>query len=451
MRDSASRTLGPDGYDVFLSHASEDKAAFVEPLYLELTHRRLSVWYDRVEIKLGDDLRRRMEEGLMKSRFGVVILSPNFLKYWPQRELSVLQNFESTDDTKRILPVVLGMEKDEFVQRFPSMATRLCVMATEGIDAVATKIIEVAGGQPTADGEGGAGWTTSWHRPALGRTRIYGSRRRRSMAFVGREAVLEQLEDLLLRRGENAGICASIAGLAGVGKTELALHLVDRLALAGAFAGGIYWLDAEDTDLTLQWGGRIADQWGTTSTGVSQSERAALTILEVEKVSGSVLVVLDNVTEWTESRHPQPLPDGAHVRLLVTTRQKSLGGTAFTPVELKVLDVTAAHGLLEAVANRGSIADADALLEHLEGHALALELAGAYLGKYKQESPATYLAKLLAGEAAPRGECRQGGSAIREDRRCRPDYHLGRARCVDQDRVAGGLMLRRCARDGRVG
>ncbi len=44
-------------FDVFISHASEDKAAFVEPLANHLVQHGLKVWYDAFTLKLGDRLR----------------------------------------------------------------------------------------------------------------------------------------------------------------------------------------------------------------------------------------------------------------------------------------------------------------------------------------------------------------------------------------------------------
>lgn len=78
-------------HDLFISHASEDKAGFVEPLVVALRDRGVSVWYDRFELKLGDDLRQKVDEELREARYGVVVLSPAFLgKRWPEAEPSAL-------------------------------------------------------------------------------------------------------------------------------------------------------------------------------------------------------------------------------------------------------------------------------------------------------------------------------------------------------------------------
>ena len=78
-------------YDVFISHASEDKDAFVRPLAHALQEAGLKVWYDEFALKLGDSLREAIDRGLGASQYGLVVLSHRFFsKDWPQRELNGL-------------------------------------------------------------------------------------------------------------------------------------------------------------------------------------------------------------------------------------------------------------------------------------------------------------------------------------------------------------------------
>jgi hypothetical protein len=51
-------------YDVFISHASEDKEGIVRPLANALKNEGLRVWYDEFELKIGDSLRRKIDRGL---------------------------------------------------------------------------------------------------------------------------------------------------------------------------------------------------------------------------------------------------------------------------------------------------------------------------------------------------------------------------------------------------
>ena len=78
-------------WDVFISYAREDKAAVAKPLAEVLLRAGLRVWIDEHEISLGDSLTKKINEGLARSRYGIVILSPDFLaKEWPKRELAAL-------------------------------------------------------------------------------------------------------------------------------------------------------------------------------------------------------------------------------------------------------------------------------------------------------------------------------------------------------------------------
>jgi len=51
-------------YDVFISHASEDKEAVARPLARHLQELGLRVWIDECELTLGDSLRRKIDAGL---------------------------------------------------------------------------------------------------------------------------------------------------------------------------------------------------------------------------------------------------------------------------------------------------------------------------------------------------------------------------------------------------
>ncbi len=72
--------LGGQTWDVFISHASEDKADVALPLRDALVALGVTVWLDKTELRIGDSLRRKIDEGIRSSRFGVVVLSKHFLR-----------------------------------------------------------------------------------------------------------------------------------------------------------------------------------------------------------------------------------------------------------------------------------------------------------------------------------------------------------------------------------
>lgn len=131
-------------YDLFLSHASEDKDLIARPLYTALTANGVSVWFDEATLELGDSLRRRIDEGLSRCRYGVVILSPRFLsKQWPQRELDGLVARETISGEKAILPVWYELDHKMLLQYSPMLAERLAARSEEGIGTVVEKILRV--------------------------------------------------------------------------------------------------------------------------------------------------------------------------------------------------------------------------------------------------------------------------------------------------------------------
>jgi TIR domain len=139
-----TRTNKPEEeWDVFISHASEDKDAIATPLAEALLARGLRVWYDDFSLKLGDSLRQSIDRGLSRSRFGVVILSGHFFqKHWPQQELNGLASREVNGE-KVTLPVWHGVGFAEVRNYSPTLADRLAVQTKDGLAHVVQKIVEV--------------------------------------------------------------------------------------------------------------------------------------------------------------------------------------------------------------------------------------------------------------------------------------------------------------------
>ncbi len=131
-------------YDVFISHASEDKDSLARPLYLALQSRGVSVWFDEASLELGDSLHQKIDEGLSRCRYGVVILSPRFLaKRWPLRELNGLVARETTSGEKAILPVWYDLDASTLVKYSPTLADRLAAHSEDGVSAIAAQIVAV--------------------------------------------------------------------------------------------------------------------------------------------------------------------------------------------------------------------------------------------------------------------------------------------------------------------
>lgn len=135
-------------FDVFISHASEDKDAVVRPLAAALALRGLSVWFDEFELRIGDSLRRKIDVGIARSRFGIVVLSPRFFaKRWPQYELDGLVTMANSG-RQALLPLWHGVSRDDVIAQSPSLADKVALRTAElTIDEISDEIASVIGPQ----------------------------------------------------------------------------------------------------------------------------------------------------------------------------------------------------------------------------------------------------------------------------------------------------------------
>lgn len=142
--EQAAASPGGSGYDVFISHASEDKEAVVRPLAAALQNLGLTVWYDEFELHIGDSLRRKVDAGISGSRFGIVVLSTAFFaKRWPQYELDGLVTRE-VSGKQVLLPLWHGVSKDEVMAYSASLADKVALRTSDyTIVEIASEILSV--------------------------------------------------------------------------------------------------------------------------------------------------------------------------------------------------------------------------------------------------------------------------------------------------------------------
>lgn len=131
-------------YDVFISHASEDKEAVVRPLANALVQHGLRVWYDEFELKIGDSLRRKIDKGLANSRFGIVVLSRDFIKKgWTNYELDGIIS-KAVSGEQIMLPIWHEITKQEIIAYSPSLADKVARNTSSyTIDEIANEIAEL--------------------------------------------------------------------------------------------------------------------------------------------------------------------------------------------------------------------------------------------------------------------------------------------------------------------
>ena len=135
-------TKNSSHYDVFVSYAKED-SDFAKNLVKALKAKNISVWYDGGELRLGDSILRRIEDGLEHSDFFLLLLSPEYFKKpWTQFERGVALGRGGKD---LILPVFLKhFERKELVRIAPSITDTMGIEADKySLEEIATTISDV--------------------------------------------------------------------------------------------------------------------------------------------------------------------------------------------------------------------------------------------------------------------------------------------------------------------
>ncbi len=70
----------PDLRDVFLCHAWDDRSGAAKELHDLLESLGVSVWFSEKDVRLGSSLLREIDKGLVKSRVGIVLVTPALLR-----------------------------------------------------------------------------------------------------------------------------------------------------------------------------------------------------------------------------------------------------------------------------------------------------------------------------------------------------------------------------------
>jgi DNA-binding SARP family transcriptional activator/tetratricopeptide (TPR) repeat protein len=223
--------------------------------------------------------------------------------------------------------------------------------------------------------------------------------------FIGRQQELDLITGLISPSQQTAQpdgtvVIAAIDGMAGIGKTALAVHAAHRLA--GKFPDGQLFIDLHG--YTQDQRPRTAGEalgWLLRALGVPperipvDAEQAAA--LYCQHLSGtSTLIILDNAASEAQVR--PLLPGAASCLVLVTSRRRLKGLDDAHALSLDLLSPPGAVALLRAVAGPGRIASGDSLAGEIAGLCgylpVALRIAASLL-RHRPSWPLEHLAGQL--------------------------------------------------------
>ena len=133
----------PEKYDLFLCHAWDDRKGVAKELCDKLTSLGTSVWFSEKDLPLGTTMLREIDKGLAKSRAGIVLVTPAFLKRVENegvadKELSALLAKD------RLVPIVHNTTYDALRDVSPLLGSRSGLDTREdSLDEIATKLSEL--------------------------------------------------------------------------------------------------------------------------------------------------------------------------------------------------------------------------------------------------------------------------------------------------------------------
>ncbi len=129
--------------DLFISHATEDKKDFVRPLAERLKRAGVDVWYDEYSISAGDSISASIDKGLIECNYGLVVISPDFLKKkWTEYELRSLLSKE-VNQGKKIIPIWHNVDYETVASRSLYLADKKALSSSNGINQLTDEIIRI--------------------------------------------------------------------------------------------------------------------------------------------------------------------------------------------------------------------------------------------------------------------------------------------------------------------
>ncbi|WP_287739345.1 tetratricopeptide repeat protein [Microcystis sp. M179S2] len=198
--------------------------------------------------------------------------------------------------------------------------------------------------------------------------------------FVGREDAMTQLHHQLQQQ-ERIAITAVVTGMAGVGKTELALQYALYHKKKSTYPGGICWIGVQAETVGVQLLNFAKSQLGLFPPE-DLNLRGQLDYCWARwQPPGDVLLILDDVHQYGEIQDYLP-PQEQRFKVLITTRQHWLAAS-FEQLRLPVLSESAALALLKSLIGasrlQAELEVGKGLCAWLGYLPLGLELVGRFL------------------------------------------------------------------------
>ena len=137
------RAEKPEIRDIFLCHAWDDRKESALELYDLLESNGVNVWFSEKDIPLGTSFLREIDKGLAKSKIGIVLVTPSFLKR-VQNEGVAEKELSALLATDQLVPIVHNTTYDELRDVSPLLGSRNGLDTQEDtMENIAKKLAEL--------------------------------------------------------------------------------------------------------------------------------------------------------------------------------------------------------------------------------------------------------------------------------------------------------------------
>lgn len=374
---------------IFLSFAYEDRA-FRDALDTHLAALQKSGYIDnwhKHEVAAGGEWQNVVDEQLNQADIILLFITPHFIASQYCYSVQMKQALEKHEHGEaRVIPILfrptfwydlpfaklqgLPVSGNKTVSEWKNK-DRAYVEIVEGIKKAIEELSERRSVAPVAPNSPAS---PLWHVPY-----------QRNPFFTGREHLLLALRQTFLSAEKQTIQVQALSGLAGIGKTQIALEYAYRYRDTYQ---AVFWLKGYTPGafladlLSLATLLNLPEQKETDQQIVLAAIRRALAHLS------NWLIVLDDLDSFDLLESLLPTRGQGH--LLITTRRQASGTTAilhgvekFSPDEGRLFLLRRAKVLLPnatlADLPDASRAEAGAIYQRVDGHPLALDQAGAYI------------------------------------------------------------------------
>jgi len=203
--------------------------------------------------------------------------------------------------------------------------------------------------------------------------------------FVGQEVAVAQVQTLLNTASHEAGITVVITGLAGVGKSALAIHMAYQFQARfqdGQLYANLAYLELSDILA------EFLQALGIQKTMIPEAEEERVRLYHARLTGRRILVVLDSAKSAAQVR--PLLPTGTGCASLITSRSSLQELEGAHLVVLNVLSPSDSLELLNRVVGpdrvTAELAEADKLVRVCGYLPLAIQIAGAWLARHPTDT-----------------------------------------------------------------